>query len=199
MLFSNYDSVIAIHNHWVSLKKNLFGTSNLSEVWNPNLSFMWVPWKIWEQLINCFWIQRGFKFGLSFMWVPILLPLLGPLIICLLPIWNHSSIPRSPSSRPRSWNLRECWTWSPPMSPTFSTLLSTEKLDNLNRVAAVVSRLGKKCSEPALQGFEHVYVGPSFLSLKIIPDTSLSLFLSAITENYSRCFCISQITYTKPL
>lgn len=32
-----------------------------------------------------------------------------------------------------------------------------EKLDDLNRVANVVSRLGKKCSEPALQGFEHVY------------------------------------------
>jgi hypothetical protein len=29
---SNCDSVIAIHNHWVPLKKILFGTSNLSEV-----------------------------------------------------------------------------------------------------------------------------------------------------------------------
>ncbi|KAF8401847.1 hypothetical protein HHK36_012794 [Tetracentron sinense] len=36
-------------------------------------------------------------------------------------------------------------------------LALTEKLDDLNRVAAVVSRLGKKCTEPALQGFEHVY------------------------------------------
>lgn len=36
-------------------------------------------------------------------------------------------------------------------------LVLTEKLDDLNRVASVVSRLGKKCSEPALQGFEHVY------------------------------------------
>ncbi|KAL7081200.1 hypothetical protein ACP275_14G024800 [Erythranthe tilingii] len=32
-----------------------------------------------------------------------------------------------------------------------------EKLDDLNRAAAVVSRLGKKCTVPALQGFEHVY------------------------------------------
>ncbi|PQM40971.1 uncharacterized protein Pyn_10789 [Prunus yedoensis var. nudiflora] len=32
-----------------------------------------------------------------------------------------------------------------------------EKLEDLNRVAAVVSRLGKRCVEPALQGFEHVY------------------------------------------
>ncbi|CAA0807169.1 Protein of unknown function (DUF668 [Striga hermonthica] len=32
-----------------------------------------------------------------------------------------------------------------------------EKLDDLNRIASVVSRLGKKCSIPALQGFEHVY------------------------------------------
>ena len=36
-------------------------------------------------------------------------------------------------------------------------LALAEKLEELNRVASVVSRLGKKCSEPALQGFEHVY------------------------------------------
>ncbi|XP_073158348.1 protein PSK SIMULATOR 1-like [Henckelia pumila] len=36
-------------------------------------------------------------------------------------------------------------------------LALVEKLDDLNRVASVVSRLGKKCSVPALQGFEHVY------------------------------------------
>ncbi|KAE9617603.1 hypothetical protein Lalb_Chr03g0037091 [Lupinus albus] len=36
-------------------------------------------------------------------------------------------------------------------------LTLAEKLDELNRIAGVVSRLGKKCSEPALQGFEHVY------------------------------------------
>lgn len=32
-----------------------------------------------------------------------------------------------------------------------------EKMEELNRVAGVVSRLGKKCNLPALQGFEHVY------------------------------------------
>ncbi|XP_073276260.1 uncharacterized protein [Primulina huaijiensis] len=36
-------------------------------------------------------------------------------------------------------------------------LALVEKLDDLNRVAIVVSRLGKKCSILALQGFEHVY------------------------------------------
>ncbi|XP_014514848.1 uncharacterized protein LOC106772776 [Vigna radiata var. radiata] len=36
-------------------------------------------------------------------------------------------------------------------------LALAEKLEELNRVASVVSRMGKKCSEPALQGFEHVY------------------------------------------
>ncbi|KAJ7979910.1 DUF668 domain-containing protein/DUF3475 domain-containing protein [Quillaja saponaria] len=36
-------------------------------------------------------------------------------------------------------------------------LALAEKLEELNRVSSVVSRLGKKCSEPALQGFEHVY------------------------------------------
>ncbi|GMH08517.1 hypothetical protein Nepgr_010357 [Nepenthes gracilis] len=36
-------------------------------------------------------------------------------------------------------------------------LACAEKMDDLNRVAEIVSRLGKKCTEPALQGFEHVY------------------------------------------
>ncbi|XP_057734844.1 uncharacterized protein LOC130950358 [Arachis stenosperma] len=36
-------------------------------------------------------------------------------------------------------------------------LALVEKVDKLNRVASVVSRLGKKCFVPALQGFEHVY------------------------------------------
>ncbi|CAN4091176.1 unnamed protein product [Withania somnifera] len=36
-------------------------------------------------------------------------------------------------------------------------LVVVEKLDDLNRVASVVSRLGKRCTIPALQGFEHVY------------------------------------------
>ncbi|GFP85794.1 hypothetical protein PHJA_000723100 [Phtheirospermum japonicum] len=36
-------------------------------------------------------------------------------------------------------------------------LALVEKLDDLNRIAVVVSRLGKKCTIPALQGFEHVY------------------------------------------
>ncbi|CAI8601868.1 unnamed protein product [Vicia faba] len=36
-------------------------------------------------------------------------------------------------------------------------LVLAEKLEELSRVASVVSRLGKKCCEPALQGFEHVY------------------------------------------
>ncbi|KAL0388445.1 UNVERIFIED_CONTAM: protein PSK SIMULATOR 2 [Sesamum radiatum] len=36
-------------------------------------------------------------------------------------------------------------------------LALVEKFDDLNRVAGVVSRLGKKCTIPALQGFEHVY------------------------------------------
>ncbi|KAE8712423.1 hypothetical protein F3Y22_tig00110257pilonHSYRG00123 [Hibiscus syriacus] len=36
-------------------------------------------------------------------------------------------------------------------------LTLAEKLDELNWVAHVVSILGKKCSEPALLGFEHVY------------------------------------------
>ncbi|PPR99476.1 hypothetical protein GOBAR_AA21200 [Gossypium barbadense] len=37
------------------------------------------------------------------------------------------------------------------------SLALAEKLDELTKVANVVSRLGKKCNEPALQGFEHVF------------------------------------------
>ncbi|GMH28529.1 hypothetical protein Nepgr_030372 [Nepenthes gracilis] len=36
-------------------------------------------------------------------------------------------------------------------------LACAEKMDDLNRAAETVIRLGKKCSELALQGFEHVY------------------------------------------
>lgn len=36
-------------------------------------------------------------------------------------------------------------------------LVLAEKLEGLNRVATVVSRLGKRCKEPALVGFQHVY------------------------------------------
>ncbi|XP_073285002.1 uncharacterized protein [Primulina huaijiensis] len=36
-------------------------------------------------------------------------------------------------------------------------LVLLEKLDDLSRVASVVSRLGMKCTIPALQGFEHEY------------------------------------------
>lgn len=37
------------------------------------------------------------------------------------------------------------------------SLALAEKLDDLNRVAAVASRLGRRCSQSALLGFEHVY------------------------------------------
>ncbi|CAM0879320.1 unnamed protein product [Alopecurus aequalis] len=36
-------------------------------------------------------------------------------------------------------------------------LALAEKLDSLNRVAAVAARLGRRCAAPALQGFDHVY------------------------------------------
>ncbi|MQM08462.1 hypothetical protein Taro_041314 [Colocasia esculenta] len=41
--------------------------------------------------------------------------------------------------------------------PRLLELVAAEKLDDLNRVAAVVSRLGKRCADQALVGFEHVY------------------------------------------
>lgn len=36
-------------------------------------------------------------------------------------------------------------------------LVLAEKIDDFNRVVGVVSRLGKRCNEPALHGFEHVF------------------------------------------
>ncbi|PKA45863.1 hypothetical protein AXF42_Ash016889 [Apostasia shenzhenica] len=41
--------------------------------------------------------------------------------------------------------------------PHLVALAVAEKLDELNRIAAATSRLGRRCSLPALQGFEHVY------------------------------------------
>ncbi|XP_072957550.1 protein PSK SIMULATOR 1 [Typha angustifolia] len=41
--------------------------------------------------------------------------------------------------------------------PFLLSLALAEKLDDLNRVASVASRLGRRCSHPALLGFEHVY------------------------------------------
>ena len=53
---------IQIQNHRVpQKKKKMFGTRFLSEDWNPNLNFMWVPCQIWVQPFTYFWIQAGFK------------------------------------------------------------------------------------------------------------------------------------------
>ncbi|KAK1267477.1 hypothetical protein QJS04_geneDACA000357 [Acorus gramineus] len=41
--------------------------------------------------------------------------------------------------------------------PRLLSLALSERLDDLNCIASVVSRIGKRCSEPALLGFEHVY------------------------------------------
>ncbi|XP_008794290.2 uncharacterized protein LOC103710377 [Phoenix dactylifera] len=41
--------------------------------------------------------------------------------------------------------------------PYLLSLALAEKLEDLNLVAAVASRLGRRCSHPALLGFEHVY------------------------------------------
>ncbi|KAG1362553.1 hypothetical protein COCNU_10G007720 [Cocos nucifera] len=41
--------------------------------------------------------------------------------------------------------------------PYLLSLALAEKLEDLNRVAAVASRLGRRCSHPTFLGFEHVY------------------------------------------
>ncbi|XP_078427626.1 protein PSK SIMULATOR 1-like [Wolffia australiana] len=41
--------------------------------------------------------------------------------------------------------------------PQLLALVAAEKLDQLTRVAAVVARLGRRCPDPALAGFEHVF------------------------------------------
>ncbi|KAF0918935.1 hypothetical protein E2562_027486 [Oryza meyeriana var. granulata] len=43
------------------------------------------------------------------------------------------------------------WCWAAGL------LALAEKLDALNRVAAVAARLGRRCTLPALLGFDHVY------------------------------------------
>ena len=64
---SNPDSVIQIQNHWVPHQKKMFGTWYLSEDWNPNLNFMWVPYQIWVHPLACFWMQSGFKIRTEFI------------------------------------------------------------------------------------------------------------------------------------
>ena len=90
---------------------------------NPNwiqirTIFMWVPdyYRYWAH-----WFYHFSPFSLSLKTFP---DASRPHSRPPAKLPNHSPIPRSPSSRLRSRNLRECWTWSPPMSPTFSTSLS---------------------------------------------------------------------------
>ena len=95
-------------------------------------------------------------------------------------------------------------------------LALAEKLDDLNRVAAVVSRLGKKCSEPALQGFEHVYgdVVSGVIDVKelgfLVRDMEgmvrkMERFVNATANLYGEMEVLNEleqatkITYTKPL
>ncbi|KAL4327051.1 hypothetical protein AHAS_Ahas13G0061400 [Arachis hypogaea] len=71
----------------------------------------------------------------------------------------HKSLPDSEISRLRN-EILTSEVFRSLVSSDHSYLLDlalAEKHDELNRVAGVVSRLGKKCSVLALQGFEHVY------------------------------------------
>ena len=97
-LFLNCDSVIQIHNHWVPLKKKMFDTLFLSEDWNPNLNFMWVPWQIWEHPWACFWIQAGFKSELNLRGSQFYYRLFSLSHSRLLSLSN--SVPSPPSSLP---------------------------------------------------------------------------------------------------
>ena len=75
--------------------KNLFGTQNLNEDWNPNLNFMWVPWQIWVHPSPVFeskqiQIQTQFFCGSQFITVArptlffsLIFSLSPPLLLCL--------------------------------------------------------------------------------------------------------------------
>ena len=174
-LFLSCDSMITIHNHWVPLKKNLFGTHNLSEDWNPNLNFMWVPWQIWEQQTVCFWIQTGFKSRLylcgsqiititgstDFITSPHFLSLWRLFQTLLDLAQDYRPTPKSLTDSKISKLKTEILKSEGVLNLVSSNeshllnLTLAEKLDDLNHVAAMVSRLGKKCSELALQGFQH--------------------------------------------
>uniref|UniRef100_A0A2N9IXK3 Peroxisomal membrane protein PEX14 n=1 Tax=Fagus sylvatica TaxID=28930 RepID=A0A2N9IXK3_FAGSY len=76
-------------------------------------------------------------------------------------------------------------------------LALAEKLDDLNRVAAVVSRLGKKCSEPALQGWtseaiiKHSVTDPGTNYAVCSSCSSQYHFLSAVPISLvSCCFAV---------
>ena len=81
ILFSSCDSVITIHNYWIPLKKILFGIHNLSEDWN--LEFYVDPIANLRTTNSLFLNPNWIQIRTIFIWVPDLLPLLGPLIFLL--------------------------------------------------------------------------------------------------------------------
>ncbi|KAG0459194.1 hypothetical protein HPP92_022322 [Vanilla planifolia] len=62
-------------------------------------------------------------------------------------------------------------------------LALAEKLDDLHRVAAVASRLGSRCTLPALQGFEHIY---SDLLIGRLDPTALGFLPSDIGRTFPK-------------
>ncbi|KAF8394302.1 hypothetical protein HHK36_020509 [Tetracentron sinense] len=76
-------------------------------------------------------------------------------------------------------------------------LVLTEKLDDLNRVAAVVSRLGKKCTETALQGFEHVYADIMTGVIHVRELGFLVKDLEGITKKMERYVSLTSNLYNK--
>ncbi|KAF0904725.1 hypothetical protein E2562_036255 [Oryza meyeriana var. granulata] len=65
---------------------------------------------------------------------------------------HHAS--RPPSAEIARWRLEQADPWR---CWAAGLLALAEKLDALNRVAAVAARLGRRCTLPALLGFDHVY------------------------------------------
>ncbi|KAF0926084.1 hypothetical protein E2562_021798 [Oryza meyeriana var. granulata] len=68
---------------------------------------------------------------------------------------HHAS--RPPSAEIARWRLEQADPWR---CWAAGLLALAEKLDALNRVAAVAARLGRRCTLPALLGFDHVYADP---------------------------------------
>ncbi|CAL9130480.1 unnamed protein product [Musa acuminata var. zebrina] len=86
------------------------------------------------------------------------------------------------------------------------SLALAEKLDDLNGVATVASRLGRRCSHPALLGFEHVYsdllagrIDPSSLGFlsKDMDGTirKMERFVSATASLYSELEVLTELEH----
>ncbi|VFR01509.1 unnamed protein product [Cuscuta campestris] len=76
-------------------------------------------------------------------------------------------------------------------------LALVEKMDDLNRVAGMVSRLGRKCTIPALQGFVHVYGDITAGAIDVKELEFLVKDMEGMIRKMDRCVSSTSRLYTE--